>query len=68
MLLEHFFPVVEEILVKRRVLRMVGFKECSIEASDLLGLDGQVDGFACKESRKSRRAHGGSAPLYFILT
>ena len=45
MLLEYFRPVVEEVLVERRILRMVRLKHRPIEPSDLFGFRRKVDGF-----------------------
>ena len=45
MLLEYFRPVVEEILVECRILRMVRLKHSPIEPSNFFGLRGEVDEF-----------------------
>jgi hypothetical protein len=44
-LLEYFRPVVEKVLVERRILRVVSLKHRPIEPSDLFRFRGKVDGF-----------------------
>ena len=45
MFLKYFRPVVEEVLVERRILRVVRLKHRPIEPSDLFGFWRKVDGF-----------------------
>jgi hypothetical protein len=46
MFLENFDPIVEKVLVKSGILRVLRLEHSAVKASDLFGFQGKVNRFA----------------------